>query len=325
MPAFARCESRKGYWQPHTKPGRRSTVKVVLAGGSGHLGRRIATDLSEHGHDVVILTRKPRADFPTRQVPWDGTTVGDWKDELRQAAVINLAGAIVDRPPTPRNIEILTSSRVDPTLALTEAVKQLGAPAPVWLQMSTLAIYGHSGDAAMDESAPVPTQGPPQMTGVAVAWEQAADAVSATRKVVLRTGMVLDKDFPIMDRLTGLTRWGLGGRIGNGHQWVSWIHIDDFLAVVRRCLEDSQLSDVVHVTGPHPVRNVTLMSSLRTVMRRPPSPPAPAPLVKLGARVLRTDPDLALTGRHCVPGKLMRAGFEFRHPKLLPALRDLLR
>lgn len=299
-------------------------MKVVLAGGSGNLGRRIATDLSERGHDVVILTRSPRPDAPARQVKWDGTTAGDWTTELPGAAVINLAGALVDRPPTPRNIELLTTSRVEPTRALAQAVQESGTPAPVWLQMSTLAIYGHSGDAALDESAPIPDKGPPQMTGVAVAWEEAAGTAPAERKVLLRTGMVLDRDSPIMGRLTGLTRWGLGGRIGSGHQWISWIHIDDFLAIVRRCLTDPELSDVVHATGPHPVRNATMMASLRTLMHRPLSPPAPVPLVRIGARLLRTDPALALTGRHCVPAKLMRAGFEFRHPKILPALRDLL-
>lgn len=299
-------------------------MKTVLAGGSGHLGRRIATDLTQRGHEVVILTRSPSPDAPARQVTWDGSTQGDWARELPGAAVINLAGAVVDRPPTRRNIELLTSSRVAPTKALVEAVQRCGTVAPVWLQMSTLAIYGHSGDAALDESAPIPDRGPPQMTGVASAWERAAEPAPAHRTVLLRTGTVLDRDSPTMTRLMRMTRWGLGGRAGSGHQWVSWIHIDDFLAVVRRCLEDAELSEVVHATGPHPVRNATLMASMRTLMRRRLSPPSPAALVRLNAKLLGTDPELVLTGRHCVPAKLMRAGFEFRHPKLLPALRNLL-
>ncbi|GAA4892695.1 hypothetical protein LX16_1971 [Stackebrandtia albiflava] len=300
-------------------------MKVVLAGGSGTLGRAIAADLTSRGDEVVVLTRDPRPDLPVRQVTWDGRTVGDWAEELVGANVINLAGALVDRPATPANVELLTRSRVEPTRALVKAAEGLDTHPEVWLQMSTLAIYGHAGNAALTETAPIPADGPPQMTGVATAWEAAAGTTPARRLALLRTGVVLDRGSPAMRRLTGLVRWGLGGRVGSGQQWVSWIHIADFLRIVRRCLDDPQLSDVVHVTAPHPVRNVTLMSSLRTVLRRPPAPPTPAPLVRLGARFLRTDPALALTGRHCVPAKLMQAGFEFRHPMLLPALRDLLR
>ncbi|WP_327002076.1 DUF1731 domain-containing protein [Dactylosporangium sp. NBC_01737] len=235
--------------------------------------------------------------------------------------MINLCGALVDRPPTPANIALLTRSRVDPTRALALAAGD--RPVRAWLQMSTLAIYGDAGEAVLDETA-APAEGPAQMAGVARAWERAAAGAPAQRQVVLRTGIVLDRATPAMHRLAGLVRWGLGGRVGHGRQWISWLHVADMLAVVRRCLDDPQLSGVVHATSPEPVRNAELMAALRQALRRPPAPPTPAPLVRLGAFVLRTDPALALTGRRCVPARLQRAGFQFAHPQLRAALGDLL-
>ncbi len=298
-------------------------MKIVLAGGSGSLGRRIAANLASRGHEVVILTRSPRSALPYRQIEWDGATVGPWAPELAGAAIINLSGALVDRRPTPANIELLKRSRVEPIRALASAVETLKTPPTVWIQAGTLAIYGDGGEAVLDESSP-PADGPPQMAGVARAWEAAASEVSAGRQVVMRTGIVLDRDTPALNRLTGLVRWGLGGRIADGRQWVSWIHITDFLAVVRRALEDDDLSGVVHVTSPNPVRNAELMAALRKVLHRPAAPPTPAALVHLGAVLLRTDPALALTGRRCVPRRLLDAGFSFAYPALDEALQELL-
>jgi uncharacterized protein len=299
-------------------------VKVVIAGGSGALGQRIARDLIDRGDDAVVLTRSSRSAGWGRGVQWDGATVGDWATELAGAAVINLCGQLVDRRPTPANIDLLTRSRTEPTRALVNAAAALDQPVRVWLQMSTLAIYGEAGDRILDEAA-APADGPPQMAGVARAWEASAEAAQARRRVVLRTGVVLDRDTPAFDRLTGLVRWGLGGRLGTGRQWVSWLHIADMLAIVRRCLDDPGLDGIVHATSPQPVPNSELMATFRRSLNRPPSPPVPAPLVRLGALVMRTAPALALTGRRCVPSRLLRAGFEFKHPDLHDAVADLIR
>lgn len=298
-------------------------AKIVLAGGAGALGRRLASDLVGRGHEIVILTRSPRAGAPYRQVAWDGKTAGPWVDELSGAVLLNLAGELVDRRPTPANVELLTRSRVEPTAALVAAAGGLDPPPSVWIQASTLAIYGDGGEAVLDETAR-PADGPPQMAGVAKAWEAAAAGTHARRQVVMRTGIVLDRDTPALDRLAGLARWGLGGRVGDGRQWVSWIHIADFLAAVRRFLDDDGTNGVVHVTSPNPVRNAHLMAALRKVLHRPWAPPTPRPLVRIGAAVLRTDPALALTGRRCVPARLLDAGFTFEYPDLEPALGNLL-
>jgi uncharacterized protein len=297
-------------------------VRVVIAGGSGALGRRLCEDLENLGHEAVVLTRRARPG-PFRQVEWDGRSVGDWSLELEGSAVVNLAGELVDRRPTAANVDLLTRSRVQPTRALVEASTRLAEPVAAWVQASTLAIYGDAGDQVLDESAP-PADAPPQMAGVAKAWEAATRGARAERLVTLRTGIVLDNDTPALARLRSLARWGLGGRVGPGTQWVSWIHIEDWLAVVRQSLlEGPSLSGVVHATGPRPVRNAELMDALRRDARRPPAPPTPSVLVRLGAVVLRTDPALALTGRRAIPARLLDAGFTFRHPDLDEALADL--
>ena len=292
-------------------------MKVVVAGGSGALGRRLCDRLADRGHEVVVLTRTPRPGRH-RQVAWDGRTVGDWAAELDGAAVVNLAGELVDRRPTPANIELLTRSRVEPTRALVAAAREV----PVWVQMSTLAIYGDAGETELVEGSP-PADGPPQMADVAKAWEAAVHGAPADRLVVLRTGIVLDRDSPAFDRLTGLTRWGLAGRIASGRQWISWLHVDDWLRIVEECLE-GDVGGIVHATGPRPVRNAELMATLRKVLRRPSSPPTPAWAVRLGAVPLRTDPALALTGRRALPAVLLERGFAFEHPDLEETLRDLL-
>ena len=150
-------------------------MKIVVAGGSGALGRRLCKDLAERGHEVVVLTRRMRPG-PFRQVEWDGRTVGPWSAELEGSAVVNLAGELVDRRPTPANVDLLTRSRVEPTRALVAASRLLSAPVPVWIQASTLAIYGDAGDQVLDETAPVALAAP------AVAQDEGGHATAEIAK-----------------------------------------------------------------------------------------------------------------------------------------------
>lgn len=298
-------------------------MKYVIAGGSGALGRRIADDAAERGHDVVVLTRTLRPGSRHRQLQWDGRTAGPWANELAGSVVVNLAGELVDRRPTAANIDLLRRSRVEPTSALVATAESAPSPPRLWLQMSTLAIYGDAGQTLIDEESP-PADGPPQMTGVARPWEDAAAAARADRTVVMRTGIVLDPGSPAFDRLVHLTRLGLGGRIGSGNQWISWIHVEDFLRALRHVETHSDLAGVVHLTSPEPIQNRDMMATLRAALHRPWSPPTPRPLVHLGAFLMRTDSALALTGRHCIPRRLLESGFEFHHPTFAGALDDLL-
>jgi len=298
-------------------------VRVVLAGGTGALGRRLADDFTSRGDEVTILTRAPRPGLAHRQVRWDGRTVGPWSAELEEAVLVNLAGELVDKRPTASNVDLLRRSRVEPTRALVAAASRLTTPPRLWLQMSTLAIYGDAGQAMVAEGHPV-ADGPPQMPGVARPWEEAVECAPAGRLVVMRTGIVLAPAMPAFDRLVQLTKLGLGGRISTGDQWVSWIHVDDFLAAVRFLRAHDDLAGIVHVTAPSPIQNRDMMATLRHALGRPWSPPTPKPLVHLGALLMASDPALALTSRRGVPRRLLAAGFEFAHPTFRAALADLL-
>ena len=301
-----------------------TSPRLIISGGAGALGQGVAKHFATKGFDVTILTRDPRQTSPFKQLAWDGKTVSDaWAKTLKGAVLLNLAGELVDRLPTTENIDLLESSRVEPTLALVEASKHFGAP-KLWLQMSTLAIYGDAGDQTLDESSP-PADGPRQMAGVAKAWEQAVIGAHAERLVVLRTAVVLQKNTPALGRLVTMTKLFLGGRVASGKQWFSWIHFADFVKALEYVIDTPSLEGVVHLTSPNPVTNAELMKLLRTQLKRPWMPPTPALFIRIGARlVFRTDPQLALTGRRALPKKLQANGFEFQFPELKLALKELL-
>ncbi|MGH3725653.1 MAG: epimerase [Mycobacterium sp.] len=304
-------------------------MKIVLAGGSGSLGRRIADDLGPRGHEIVVLTRRPNPDLTVRQVHWDGQTVGEWAAELEGpgTAVINLAGKLVDCRPTKRNIAELTSSRVLATRALVDASRQLNTPVAHWIQASTTAIWSDAGETRCTESTPLPAVGLPQMTGVARPWEEAFSGANTQHGTILRTSIVLDPQSPALRRLATLTKFGLGGRVGPGQQWFSWIHLSDWLAIMRAGLgltAGIELpSGLVVAATDHPVRNAELMAALRAQLHRP-GLPTPAFMLRVGAIALRTDPELGLTGRHATSKRLGQANFQFQYPTLQAALVDLL-
>lgn len=313
-------------------------LRIVIAGGHGFLGSRAAADLHCRGHEVVVLTRRKRADSPYQQQLWDGKFQGPWSTTLHkpgyQTAVLNLAGELVDLPPTESNIKLLRSSRIDATGALVDASRAAAAPLAAFLQSSTTAIFADAGETRLTESSPLPVGAAalPQMTGVAQPWEEAAAGANTEHLHILRTSLVFEQESPLVDRLSLLARVGLGGPVAGGEQWVSWIHLADWLRIVRAALgleEHVSLPDgVLHLAAPHPVRNQDMMAALRA--RLAPGPlrrfflPTPAPVLALGARVLRTDPALGSTGRHVTSEVLARAGFTFEHPDFETALDQVL-
>jgi uncharacterized protein len=310
-------------------------VKVVLPGGSGQVGGVLARALHADGHEVVVLSRAPAA-APWRVVAWDAVSVGTWAAELDGAdAVVNLAGRSVNCRYTAANRAEIVRSRVASTRAVGEAIARAERPPPVWLQASTATIYAHRYDAPNDEATGIiggAEPGAPETwrfsVDVARAWERALDEaeVPGTRRVKLRSAMTMSPDRGgIFDVLLGLVRRGLGGRSGDGRQYVSWIHHEDFVRAVYWLLERDDVDGAVNLAAPGPLPNDEFMRALREAWGARVGLPATAWMLEIGAVFLRTETELILKSRRVVPGRLLDAGFTFRHPAWPEAAGDLCR
>lgn len=309
-----------------------SKGKVVLAGGGGFLGQILARHLSEHGYDVVVLTRsRCLTDGSPRRVLWDGQTLGDWAGELQDAqAAINLAGRSVNCRYHARNRRWILDSRVNSTRVLGEAMGGCARPPRVWLHASTATIYKHSLDRPMDEASgeigATPEAKDAFSVEVARAWERTLEEARTpgTRKVALRTAMVLgtgrNSVFPVLRRLV---RFGLGGKMGLGTQYVSWIHETDFCRAIEWLIGHDELSGPMNLASPNPVPNREMMATLRAVCGVPFGLPATRWMIEAGAYLLRTETELIIKSRRVVPGRLIASGFEFHFPCLREALEDL--
>jgi uncharacterized protein (TIGR01777 family) len=302
-----------------------SKGRVVLAGGSGFLGRALAEAFERAGYEPVVLTRRVRRrGGRVRQVEWDGRTVGPWARELEGAtAVVNLAGRSVDCRHTPEHRREIVESRVHSVEAVGRAIATCEEPPKVLVQAASLAVYGDAGRRVCGEDAPAGRGFPAE---VCLRWERGFDSLElpATRKVLLRIGFVLGRDGGALPTLARLARLYLGGTVGEGHQYVSWLHVRDFCRLVLWCVEREEAAGVYNATGPCPVTNAEFMCELRCALKRPWSPRVPARLVRLGSFLLRTEPALALEGRRCIPERLVDEHFKFIYTNLESALADLL-
>jgi len=302
--------------------------KVVLAGGSGFLGQALSRSLSSDGYEVVVLGRSPAPRGAIgRFVIWDGQKLEEWKTELEGAdALLNLTGRSVDCRYTEENRELILNSRVDSTRVLGQAIKDCVDPPKVWLNSSTATIYkDRRGDLEPhDESSDDFGMG--FSVGVAQAWEKAfgESAIDGVRKVALRVSIVLGRDggaFPVMRRFAKL---GLGGAQGPGSQWMSWLHIDDWVGVARFLMENQSVDGAVNLAAPNPVTNASFMREMRK--RFAPMGiglPAPSLFVRIGAFFMRTAPELVLKSRKVVSATLAESGYSFKYPDLAQAIRNL--
>ncbi|MCC9609387.1 TIGR01777 family oxidoreductase [Blastopirellula sp. JC732] len=306
-----------------------SGKRIVIAGGSGFLGLSLAEHLSRAGGEVVILSRsRPQADGRWTHLFWDGRTPGEWVSTLDGAdAVVNLAGRTVNCIKTPDHQDEILRSRVESTRALGAAMRTVGSPPPVWVQMSTAHIYGDPPAAICTEDSATGIGFAPT---IGHAWEAAfaESKLPQQRGVIMRTSFVIGRDRGAgggaLATLRLLARIGLGGRVGKGTQGMSWMHEADFNKLFSQAITDDSMSGVYIASAPNPVSQVDFMRTLRQVVRMPIGLPAFEWMVRIGAPlVFRTDPELALYGRYVVSKRLAEAGFEFQFPTLEPALRDL--
>jgi uncharacterized protein (TIGR01777 family) len=298
--------------------------RVVLAGGSGFLGRALIRPLLLKGYDVVVLTRSPRQrDDGVEEIAWNGRTLGDWVPYVDGAhAIVNLTGRSVNCRHTPENVREINESRINSVNAIATAVHNAAHPPRVWVQAGSLAFYGDLDDRWCEEGTP---SGQGKMVETCRLWENAFKTVplSYTRRVLLRIGLVLARDGGALSVLGKLTKWFLGGAVGNGRQYVSWIHLADMNQMLMDAIERDDVLGVFNATGPNPVTNAELMSELRRALHRPWCPPAPVWAVRFGSWLMRTDSSLALTGRRCAPRRFLKFGFKFQFPELRGALSDI--
>lgn len=309
-----------------------NTQRLILAGGTGFLGKALSQYFTAKGGRVIVLTRHPDPSSSWgREVFWDGENVGPWKEELEgAAAVVNLAGRSVDCRYTAANRRVIMDSRVKPTRVLGEAIAQCANPPATWLNASSATFYRHTLDEAWDESGTdfrsTPAVHDEFSIEVIKAWEGTLNKapVPGTRVLALRTTMVLghgrNSVFPVLCRLA---RLGLGGRMGSGGQFVSWIHIDDFCRAVEWLLAHHEISGPVNVAAPHPLKNAEMMSLFRQLVGMPVGLPAFEWMLEIGAFFLRTETELILKSRRVVPGKLLATGFTFDHPTFKQAIANL--
>jgi uncharacterized protein (TIGR01777 family) len=300
--------------------------KLIIPGGSGFLGRRAAQWFSDLGWNVVILSRVS-GDIPgAKVVQWDGATLGPWASQMEGAdAVLNLAGRSVNCRYNAKNRADILNSRVDSTRVLGKAIANCSVPPCVWLNSSTATIYRHAEDRPMDDKTGEIGSG--FSVGIALAWEKEffAANVPQTRRVALRTAMVMGPQpggpFVVFNRLA---RFGLGGTLGSGRQMVSWFHDEDFCRSVQWLIERDDVTGPVNVSAPNPLSNREFMHEVRRASGAPFGLPAARWMLEIGAVFLRTETELPLKSRWVVPSRLEAAGFKFQHPTWPEAAREIV-
>ena len=310
-------------------------MKIVIPGGSGQVGTVLARHFHRSGHEVVVLSRNPSHNA-WQSIEWDGETLGRWTVALDGAdAVINLAGRSVNCGYRAQNRRSIMESRVKSTRVVGQAIAACARAPRVWLQASTATIYAHRFDAANDELTGILGGNEPDSPStwrfsieVAKAWERELDraVVPGTRKLKLRSAMTMSPDAGgIFDVLLGLVRSGLGGRAGNGRQFVSWIHYLDFVRAVDWLIDHEEFDGIVNLAAPEPVPNAELMRALRKTWGIRFGLPATKWMLAIGTRLMRTESELILKSRRVVPGRLVEAGFTFDFPAWPDAAQDLCR
>lgn len=269
--------------------------KIVIAGGTGFIGRYLESRFNEEGYEVLIISRD--ADH----ISW--TDDRGLKEALQNAEVlINLAGKSVDCRYTKKNKELILSSRIETTRRLQSIVEQCEIPPKFWINASTATIYRHSEDKAMD--AETGEIGTGFSVEIAKAWESAffEKSLATTRKVALRIAITLGKNGGVMKPYLNLVKFGLGGHQGNGKQMFSWIHIEDLFRLIRFVMTEKEMEGVYNASSPEPVANKAFMQALRIKLKPVIYLPSPSILLKIGAFFINTETELVLKSRYVVPG-----------------------
>ena len=298
--------------------------RIVLAGGSGFIGQSLSPPLVSKNYEIVVLTRgKSNHHGRIREAHWDGKKLGEWTQFVNGAlGLVNLTGRSINTRHTPEHRREIIDSRVDSVRILGEAIGRCVQPPKVFVQLAGVGIYGDKGERICDETT---APGDDFVSEVCKKWEAAFDSVDSpsTRKVLLRLGVVLGRNGGFLHVLSRLTRWFLGGQVGEGRQYISWIHIADLSRMILQAIDQEQLTGVFNATAPNPVTNAELMRGLRRALLRPWSPPVPEFAARIGSWLMGTEASLALVSQRCVPKRFLEKNFEFEFPNLREALANI--
>jgi len=296
---------------------------ILIAGGSGFLGQVLENYFTNKKYKVKILTRNPKR---KNEILWNAKELGNWTHELENIeALINLTGKSVDCRYTDNNKKEIFSSRIDATSILGLAINLCENPPKIWFNSSTATIYKHSLSKKMtEENGAI---GDDFSMNIATSWEKAFYDVPnpKTRKIALRTSIVLGKNGGALIPLKRLTKFGLGGKQASGEQKVSWIHELDFARAIEFLMQNENLDGNFNLSVQNPTDNKSLMRYLRKVLKIPFGINHPIGLLKFGAKLIGTETELVLKSRNVIPKRLLDNGFKFIHDDIELALINLLK
>ena len=304
-----------------------SSKKIVIPGGGGFIGRHLTRYFADKGWEVVVLSRRRNErQEGARFVWWDGANLDAWVDELDGSdAVINLAGRTVNCRYNKKNRRQIYESRQSSTEVIGEAIADCAAPPSVWFNASSATVYRHSLDRAMDEA--TGDIDPVEPGKARDKWEFSVDVVNRweaalfdaptpdTRRIAMRLSMVFGSGKGgVYEAFRNIARFGLAGTQGQGNQYVSWLHVTDFLRMIDWCVENENLEGAINMCSPNPIPNREFLKALREASGARFGLPATWWMLEIGAFFMRTETELLLKSRRVIPGRLIESGFTFDHP-----------
>ncbi len=300
-------------------------MKIVLAGCTGFIGGSLTESLASDGHEIISLTRDPGKYDGFKNVTyikWDARAAGDWTKHINGAdAVVNLAGEpLAEKRWTRYQKEWILNSRVESTKAIVQAIAATGSKPATLINASAVGYYGNVKTGEVDESH---ERGEGFLADVCLQWENEASKVVefGTRLVILRTGVVLEKDGGALKSMLSAFNSYAGGTPGSGKQWVPWIHREDVISAIKYTLANASLEGAINLSSPNPVTMKELATTIGRVIKKPMWAQVPSLVVKAALGEMA---DMLLTGQKAIPRKLTRVGFEFKFPQLAGALKDIL-
>ena len=306
-----------------------SNKKIVIAGGTGFIGQTVCDYFSDNFH-LVVLTRQLPGDFPqsgrpnVKYIQWDGCSLGEWAGELEQAdLLLNLCGKSVNCRYNPSNKSAILNSRIASTAILGLAIKQCIHPPLLWINAASATIYPHATSSPRTEAF-VDFANDFSVT-VCKKWEACFfnQRTPFTRKVALRTAIVLGEG-GVLPIYKNLVQFGLGGKQGDGNQYFSWLHVQDFCGIVQWLMNENKQEGIFNASAPHPITNNQFMTVLRNTIGMPWGLPMPKWMLGLGAIFMGTEPELVLKSRWVLPERLLKEGYQFLYPTITEALQQLI-